>query len=372
MSNTTNNKRSVIIISIALILFMLGGVISFVSGYLFAKHEISQAINSDSKATIASASDSSSTSESASDEETENDNAPYESIKIEAEMNKSVSLDWSKDIRKEYLITFEVNECDDTCELSLPAPEACSISYTYNNHRKGFGFLFDDDSENIPDTITGFKTFDVNFDGFTDLLFTGTEGLKEMSWLFVGSASYDDPYDDDEGTVFMVYPPLTDATQYLDKGFTVDDVCDYYSKGQTNGEFSSYQEGYKAIIGYYETLSAGTNRYDLININDDDIPELLMDTGEGGRNFSVCTFKNGYVHQFMDWRHSKSDFEYVPYINIIMENFGPEYHIYSMKDCKLNSGNIEDLSGYKSNPFKTTFTFSGGKPADDFIKENLN
>lgn len=373
MSNKSlNKKRLGIIIPIASFLIMLGGVIIFASGYLFAKHEISQDKNPKSQASIASSSESASASESASDEDPETDLTSYESIDIEADINKSVSLDWSRDIPKEYAITFDVNESDDTCTILLPEDRAFDIDYSYYSHESGLGTLFSHDDENTPDTITGFKASDVNFDGYTDLLFTGTKDSNEMSWLFVGdSSSYDSSYDS-EGTCFISYPPITDATQYLNKGFTVDDVCDYYSKGQINGEFSSYKEGYKAIIGFYETMSAGTNRYDLININNDDIPELLMDTGEGGNNFSVCTFKDGYVYQFMNWHHLKNEYEYVPGKNIILEKSDSEYNVFSMKDCKLNSGVIEDLSAYRSNPFKKTATFSGGKTADDIIKEKLN
>ncbi len=373
MSNTSlNKKRLGIIIPIASFLIMLGGVIIFASGYLFAKHEISQDKNPKSQASIASSSESASASESASDEDPETDHTSYESIDIEADINKSVSLDWSRDIPKEYAITFDVNESDDTCTILLPEDRAFDIDYSYYSHESGLGTLFSHDDENTPDTITGFKASDVNFDGYTDLLFTGTKDSNEMSWLFVGeSSSYDSSYDS-EGTCFISYPPITDATQYLNKGFTVDDVCDYYSKGQINGEFSSYKEGYKAIIGFYETMSAGTNRYDLININNDDIPELLMDTGEDGNNFSVCTFKDGYVYQFMNWHHQKDKYEYVPQKNIILQNNSTESYIYGLNDCKLAIGYVEDLSNYRSNPLKKAVSFTDGKEAKDFIKEQLD
>lgn len=372
MSNTSlNKKRLGIIIPIASFLIMIGGVIIFASGYLFAKHEISQDKNPKSQASIASSAESASASESASDEDPETDLTSYESIDIEADINKSVSLDWSRDIPKEYAITFDVNESDDTCTILLPEDRAFDIDYSYYSHESGMGTLFSHDDENTPDTITGFKASDVNFDGYTDLLFTGTKDSNEMSWLFVGeSSSYDSSYDS-EGTCFISYPPITDATQYLNKGFSVDDVCDYYSKGQINGEFSSYKEGYKAIIGFYETMSAETNRYDLIKIDNDDTPELLMDTGESGTNFSVYTFKDGYVYQFMNWHHQKNEYEYVPAKNIILEKHGPESYVYGMKDCKPAPGYIEDISDYSSAPFKKSTQFSAKETADEFINKQL-
>ena len=373
MSNTSlNKKRLGIIIPIASFLIMIGGVIIFASGYLFAKHEILHDINPESHAAIASSAESASASESASDEDPETDHTSYESIDIDAGINKSVSLDWSIDIPKEYAITFDVNESDDTCTIILPADKAFDITYSYYYHTDSYASLFSHDATNTPDTITGFKACDVNFDGYTDIIFTGTKNREEMSWLFVGDAAVYDPIDDYEGTSFVAYHAITDATQYLNKGFTVDDVCDYYSKGQINGEFSSYKEGYKAIIGFYETMSAGTNRYDLININNDDIPELLMDTGEGGKNFSVCTFKDGYVYQFMNWHHQKDKYEYVPQKNIILQNNSTESYIYGLNDCKLAIGYVEDLSNYRSNPFKKAVSFTDGKEAKDFIKEQLD
>ncbi len=373
MSNTSlNKKRLGIIIPIASFLIMIGGVIIFASGYLFAKHEILHDINPESQAAIASSAESASASESASDEDPETDLTSYESIDIEADINKSVSLDWSIDIPKEYAITFDVNESDDTCTIILPADKAFDITYSYYYHTDSYASLFSHDATNTPDTITGFKACDVNFDGYTDIIFTGTKNREEMSWLFVGDAAVYDPINDYEGTSFVAYPAITDATQYLNKGFTVDDVCDYYSKGQINGEFSSYKEGYKAIIGFYETMSTGTNRYDLININNDDIPELLMATGEGGKNFSVCTFKDGYVYQFMNWHHQKDKYEYVPQKNIILQNNSTESYIYGLNDCKLAIGYVEDLSNYRSNPFKKAVSFTDGKEAKDFIKEQLD
>ena len=367
MSNTSlNKKRLGIIIPIASFLIMIGGVIIFASGYLFAKHEISQDINPGSQAAIASS------SESALYEEVETDHTSYESIDIDAGINKSVSLDWSRDIPKEYAITFDVNESDDTCTIILPADKAFDITYSYYYHTASYGSLFSIDAINTPDTITGFKACDVNFDGYTDIIFTGTKDREEMSWLFVGDAAFYDPIDAYEGTSFVAYPAITDATQYLNKGFSADDVSDYYSNGQINGEFESYKEGYKAIIGFYETLSARTNRYDLIKIDDDDIPELLMATGERGNNFSVCTFKDGYVYQFMNWHHQKDSYEYVPQKNIILQNNSTESYIYGLKDCKLAIGYVEDLSNYGSNPFKKAVSFSDGKEAKDFIKEQLD
>lgn len=367
MSNTSlNKKRLGIIIPIASFLIMIGGVIIFASGYLFAKHEILHDINPESQAAIASS------AESSLYEEVETDHTSYESIDIDAGINKSVSLDWSIDIPKEYAITFDVNESDDTCTIILPEDKAFDITYSYYYHTDSYASLFSHDATNTPDTITGFKACDVNFDGYTDIIFTGTKNREEMSWLFVGDAAVYDPIDDYEGTSFVAYHAITDATQYLNKGFTVDDVCDYYSKGQINGEFSSYKEGYKAIIGFYETMSAGTNRYDLININNDDIPELLMDTGEGGNNFSVCTFKDGYVYQFMNWHHQKDKYEYVPQKNIILQNNSTESYIYGLNDCKLAIGYVEDLSNYRSNPFKKAVSFTDGKEAKDFIKEQLD
>ncbi len=269
----------------------------------------------------------------------------YFSVKEESKPLKPL---WTKNGGKEFTYKFKAIECDGEYTVTAPKDDG-DITCSYQKDGEEYGsFLFfnegDLEEKNYPDTITGIKSFDIDFDGYTDLIITGTVDSKEKLWLQMGSENNQMIYYDDDKSLDDNSPDFTIYNQFrypsfaekrieimLGPNFTVDDIEDLFVGDQKNGEFKSYADAYKKVVEYYEYTTPGKFSYKLIYFDEDDIPELLSQCdshSDGGLvNVNMFTFKDGYLSKILDSLHygedANSELRYKDKGNLIINVYGP-------------------------------------------------
>lgn len=148
--------------------------------------------------------------------------------------------------------------------------------------------------------------FDVNYDGCTDILLIETYGDTCFAAVYYG-------FDDDAG-VFWPQEQLSDQLTEQAETLTVPAIRDLLSGGKKNGAFESCQEAYKAVSRLCELESEEALTYDLIYVDEDEIPELT--SGKNGYYTSLYTYGNGTVYTLMDrWPYGamgNAGYEYAP------------------------------------------------------------
>ncbi len=212
---------------------------------------------------------------------------------------------WTLDGGKEFTYKFKIDECDG--EYTITAPKGhddIMCTYQIGDEETAFILFFFGDKSGLlgeyPDTITGIKTADINFDGFTDILVTGTIDSKEKLWVNFGEESY---YAKEDKEIIGFYDRdfiNENIEDLLVSNFTVDDIENFFVGNSKNGKFKSYVDAYLKVIDFYECTQPGRKKYKLIYFDEDDIPELVVD--RNGYHVSMYTFNNGYVcAPILDW-----------------------------------------------------------------------
>ncbi len=215
---------------------------------------------------------------------------------------------WTKDGGKEFTYKFNVDEYD--CEYIITAPkghddivysstldgkeQGCSVLVTYGQHIPGRKL------RDYPDTITGIKTSDINFDGYTDIIMTGTIKSKENLWVFFGEEQYDSQ-EELEYEIFLNDEGIDSLIENtLGSNYTVEDIEDYFVGKTQNGKFKNYIDAYRKVINFYECTQPEARKYKLVYFDEDDIPELVVDNS--GYMVSMYTFYDGDVYApIVDW-----------------------------------------------------------------------
>lgn len=136
--------------------------------------------------------------------------------------------------------------------------------------------------------------YDVNFDGNTDIVLIETYGKTSIAVVYYGFAQDAEEYE----RYFTPQSQLSEALSRQLKDVSVPGIRDWISGGKKNGEFSSFQEAYQAVGKLCQLESGGERTYDLIYFNDDDIPELVVDTA--GYFLSLYTYADGRVYPLID------------------------------------------------------------------------
>lgn len=151
--------------------------------------------------------------------------------------------------------------------------------------------------------------FDVNYDDLTDIVLIETYGNTAFAAVYYGN---------NHGTPsFLSKDRLSEELSRQVEPLTVPGIRSLLSDGIRNGGFSGYQEAYRAVARWYELKELGyamEPKYDLIYIDDNEIPELVA--GINGYYVSLYSYSDGKVYCLMDdWAYGafgNMGYEYVP------------------------------------------------------------
>ncbi len=175
---------------------------------------------------------------------------------------------------------------------------------------------------------------DVNYDGCTDIIVIATCNGKAEAAVFYGFKSDAD----DLHRYFSSNPFLSENITSLlpskPELMSAEAIADYLTKGIKNGEFSDYKEAYLHMcrlyqISYVNHWSGEADDYgkkfetigfDLIYIDEDDIPELAV--GVPGYYVTLFTFHDGALYYIMDnvayGAFGNTGYQYCPKSNSLM------------------------------------------------------
>lgn len=182
----------------------------------------------------------------------------------------------------------------------------------------------------IPESLTG-ETFssldavsfyDINYDGTTDILLIETYGSTSFAAVYYGERS--EYYEKNFFPQVTLSENITRQIQPL----TVSEIRSFLSFGKKNGDFSNYQEAYRAIsrLCTMEDENAKDLKFNLIYFDDDEIPELV--TGVNGYYMSLYTFQDKTAYRLMDdWGYGamgNAGYEYSPRNNSL-RNYNSDY-----------------------------------------------
>ena len=136
--------------------------------------------------------------------------------------------------------------------------------------------------------------WDVNFDGFTDVVTIATYGDTQTAAVYYGDMfGYEKEY-----WSFFREEELSDYLSEQAKApMTIAGIRDLLTGGKKNGEFESYVEAYEVALNLSvmegwaasETEYGGEFLYDLIYVDEDEIPELV--SGRNGYFVNLYTLR---------------------------------------------------------------------------------
>ena len=166
------------------------------------------------------------------------------------------------------------------------------------------------------ESLDAVSFYDMNYDGETDILLLGRCGGQAAVSVYYGydfSAPGSEP--GDSGSVgFSYQQTLSENLNRKEADRTVAGIRALLSEGKRNGEFSDWQQAYRAAIRLYEAEGRKEMGYDLIDVDGDDIPELAA--GVRGYWVSLYTFSEGTLYQpAAEWPYGaggNAGYEYSP------------------------------------------------------------
>ncbi len=177
-------------------------------------------------------------------------------------------------------------------------------------------------SENGFTSLDAAAFYDVNYDGNTDIVMIETYGSTSFAAVYYGFGKDAE----DSARKFM---PERQLSGVISKGvstLTIPEIRNFLSDGKKNGQFSSYGEAYRAVSRLCQLESEGAMEYNLIYVDEDDIPELAA--GISGYYVSLYTYHEGTVHTLMDqWGYGAMGnvgYEYSPRKNSL-RNYNTDY-----------------------------------------------
>lgn len=164
--------------------------------------------------------------------------------------------------------------------------------------------------------------YDVNYDSYTDIVTIATYGESSFAAVYYGFDENQTEY----GNYFVSQEWLSDHITDSLPTLTIPKIRNLLSDGKKNGSFADYKEAYKTVSNFYELGHNGGVTYDLIYVDNDDIPELVA----GVRDYyvSLYMFHDGTVYTLMDdWGYGAMGnvgYEYAPKANNL-RNFNTDH-----------------------------------------------
>lgn len=249
------------------------------------------------------------------------------------------------------------------------------IAIIVNNEMIDYDWLRcfkDDESYNIK-SIEDVGCFDVNADGINDIVIVGYDFNFEDK-AYVLTCEETDPYDKsyklnscDELSIGL--------SKELGKNITLNAIKEALL-GENGGVYSTWQEAYKQFVkvkgsGYDE-------KYTLAYIDDDDIPELILDSCD---TLSVYTYKGGLVSSLaIDYDYyvtGNYPYQYSYKTNWVkkyevddMDDNNSDYAYYTIRNGTLDRLSAEETKAQVESIERNHFIDLVGKyTADKFIDE---
>ncbi len=115
--------------------------------------------------------------------------------------------------------------------------------------------------------------YDVNYDSHTDIVLIQTYGDHPYAAVYYGYPPGHLYASSDGKAAFDLQESLSRQLSDLVSPLSIPEIRSFLSGGKKNGDFDSYQEAYTAVSKLDSFVSEATT-YDLIYVNDDEIPEL--------------------------------------------------------------------------------------------------
>ena len=175
----------------------------------------------------------------------------------------------------------------------------------------------------VPQSLSGEKFgsldavsfYDVNYDGNTDIVLIETYGNTSFAAVYYGYAGNEAG----EKAFFAAQEKLSENISAQLNDITIPAIRTLLSDGKKNGEFIDYKEAYEIVSRLCALESSDEIKYNLIYVNEDDIPELAA--GNSGYFMSLYTWSDGSVYTLMDhWGYGamgNAGYEYSPRKNSV-------------------------------------------------------
>lgn len=256
-----------------------------------------------------------------------------ESQVLEEDTEKAENADRWKEKFGENCIaeqTFEVelSEYDSSVFFVPFAPSADAQEFHIQIIRDGE--VLTELSSYVPEELAGeafssldaVSFFDVNYDDNTDIVLIETCGDTSFAAVYYGFTENSEELE----SCFVPQEQLSEQISEQAETLSIPGIRDLLSNGKKNGEFSDYQEAYRAVSSLCGLESAGEAEYALIYVDEDEMPELAA--GVSGYYVSLYTYEDGKVYGLMDhWAYGamgNSGYEYAPGKNNI-RNYNTDY-----------------------------------------------
>lgn len=181
----------------------------------------------------------------------------------------------------------------------------------------------------VPETLEGqqftsldaVSFFDINYDGYTDIVVIETYGNTTFAAVYYGFAAKTD----EENRIFNLQWSLSEALSSKASPVSIAGIRELLGD-KKNGELTSYQEAYTQIVKLWEVEYGSELTYDLIQVDHDDIPELVI--ADNGYWVSLYTYHDGRAYSLMDhWGYGvmgNAGYEYIPGGNRV-RNYNSDY-----------------------------------------------
>lgn len=214
--------------------------------------------------------------------------------------------------------------------------------------------------------------FDINYDGETDIVLIETYGDTSFAVVYCGvivESSIDENF-----VYFHLENTLSDNLTKTLQTLSIPEIRNFLSGGKKNGEFASYQEAYTAVARFYSLKSDNEYTYDLIYVDEDDIPELSA--GVHGYFVDLYTYENGTLYLPMNgWPYGaagNSGYDYAPRQNSI-RNYDQDFAglIMNTTYMKINEEHaIETVASIETYNFDDAN--GNGQPDEEEMDSNGN